>query len=363
VLAEIGRSGAESMLLTSASEFRESGYESDVVSTGASVGPMAGEFAAAGFGVHHTPFSKTPFFFLRAYRLMRGGRYDVVHLHTERASFWFGLIALAARPRRVVRTVHSVFRFEGWLRRRRALQRRILHRLGVTHIACGPTVQRNEQERFGLRTRLAASWYDSAAFFPSSESERASARDSLGIADGETVLVTTATCAPVKNHAVLLEALAMLPDERRPLYLHVGIEERGHPERSVADGLRLGDRVRFLGPVPELRPIYAASDIFAMPSLYEGFSVAVLEALATGLPALLSDRGGLPDLQQTYSGLRYAEPDAESLASALSDLLAETPEERRSRSADYAETTRAAFGLESGVARYVAIYRSDGDAG
>ena len=221
----------------------------------------------------------------------------MVHLHTERANVWFGLVALAARPQRKLRTIHSVFTFEGGLRRRRGFQRRLLRRLGVAHVACGPAVQRNERERFGLETLLVPSWYDSRTFRPATDGERRQARESLGIAADKTVLVTTATCGPVKNHAALLEALARLPARDRPLYLHVGIEEEGYPERRVAESLGLTDDVRFLGPVPDLGPIYAASDLFALPSLYEGFSVAALEALASGLPALFTDVGGLSDLR------------------------------------------------------------------
>ena len=363
VLAGLGRSGAESMLLASRQDFLDRGYDSDVLSTGATAGPMVGAFESAGFGVHHVPFAKTPFFFFRVYRLMR--RYEVIHLHTERANFWFGLAALATRPRRVVRTVHSVFSFEGALRRRRGLQRRLLHRLGVVHIACGPTVQRNEQERFDLSTRLAPSWYDSRTFFPPAESERSHARNALGIADEQTALVTTGTCAAVKNHGALLEALARLPSNDRPVYLHVGIEEQGHPERRLAEKLGVADSVRFLGPVPDLPPVFAASDLFAMPSLYEGFSVAALEALATGLPALLTDVGGLSDLRNFYLGLSYADPTTDSLAEALERLIAESREERRARSARYAAVTRNVFGLDVGVERYVAIYRgsaADADA-
>lgn len=360
VLAEIGRSGAESMLLASASVFRENGYESDILSTGASPGPMAEAFVSAGFGLHHVPFSKSPSFFLDVYRLMRHGRYAVVHLHTERANFWFGLVALAARPRKVVRTVHSVFRFEGGLRRRRGLQRRVLRRLGVTHIACGPTVQMNERTRFGLRTRLAQSWYDSRSFSPPTESERSSARVALGIPDGQTVLVTTATCSQVKNHPALIQALARIPAESRPLYLHVGIEETDHSERAVAEAVGVTESIRFLGPVPELRPIYAAADVFAMPSLYEGFSVAALEALAAGLPALFADVVGLRDFGEIYTGIWYTAPTEDALAETLVAMLDESSEERRSRSVDYAELTRRIFGLEAGVGRYVEIYRDSG---
>ena len=118
----------------------------------------------------------------------------------------------------------------------------------------------------------------------------------------------------------------------------------------------MAGRIRFLGPIDDLRPIYFASDVFVMPSLREGRSVAALEALGTGLPALLADVEGLRDLRDLYPGLSYARPEAGSIAEALAGLLSATPEERRSRSADYPDISRSNFGLEAGVGAYLEIY-------
>jgi glycosyltransferase involved in cell wall biosynthesis len=154
-----------------------------------------------------------------------------------------------------------------------------------------------------------------------------------------------------------------LPEASRPLYLHVGIEEPGEPERRLAEELGIADSVRFLGQVLDLRPVYAAADLFAMPSLYEGFSVAALEALASGLPSLFADVGGLRDLREFYPGLTYAEPTAESIATALETLVTEPTAERLARSATYPALSRSLFGLEVGVGRYVSLYRDAYSAG
>ena len=357
VLAELHPSGAESMLLSARPVFLEQGVEGEILSTGTKVGPFAAQLAAAGYRVHHLPFAKTPGFFLRVYELVDEGRYDVVHLHTERANFWFGLIALAGRPKLVVRAVHNAFPFTGGLRVRRKAQRRLLSRLGVVHVAGGTDVQEVELAHFGLRTRLIPNWYDSGRFGAPSECERRAARESLGLPADETVLVSIGNCSQIKNHAALIEALARLPRRNLPLYLHVGTEEAGRPEHALAERLGVSSRIRFLGPVDDLRPIYFASDIFVMPSLREGRSIAALEALATSLPALLADVEGLRDLRDLYPALSYAQTSAGSIAEALTELLSENPEARRSRAADYPTISRDHFGVEAGVAAYTRIYR------
>ena len=359
VLAELNPSGAESMLLSARPVFLEHGVDGEILSTGRNIGPSAAQLVAAGYRVHHLPFAKTPRFFLRVYELVRDGRYDVVHLHTERANFWFGLVALAGPPKRVVRAVHNVFPFTGGLRLRRRAQRRLLSRFGVVYVAGGTDVQEIELAHFGVRTRLIPNWYDSGRFEAPSESERRAARESLSVPDDETVLVSIGNCSQIKNHAALIEALARLPGESPPLYLHVGTEEAGRPEHALAARLGVSSRVRFLGPVDDLRPIYHASDIFVMPSLREGRSIAALEALATGLPALLSDVDGLRDLGHLYPALSYVQADAGSIAAKLAELLSEKPQVRRSRAADYPAISRDHFGVEAGAAAYVRIYRGD----
>lgn len=357
VLGELNPSGAESMLLGARPVFAEHGFDGEILSTGGEVGSFAPNLREAGYRVHHIPFAKNPEFFFRVYRLMRCGRYGVIHLHTERANFWIGLVALAAGPGRVIRAIHNAFAFSGGLRWRRRFQRRTLDRLGIIHVVGGLNVQEAELELYGLRTRLVPNWYDSRRFAPPGKEERNSARESLGIDAGETVLASIGNCSEIKNHSVLIEAIARLPAASRPLYLHVGTEEPEQPERTLAESLGVEHRVRFLGAVDDLRPIYFASDVYTMPSLHEGRSVAALEALATGLPALLTDVPGLRDLRDVYPSLCYAEPTADSLAEALAALLAEAPEARRLRATDYPQISRNHFGVEAGVAAYAEIYR------
>jgi glycosyltransferase involved in cell wall biosynthesis len=357
VLAELHPSGAESMLLSARAAFLEHGVDGEILSTGRNVGPFAPQLAAAGYRVHHLPFAKTPRFFLRVYELVRDGSYDVVHLHTERANFWFGLIALAGRPKRVVRAVHNVFPFTGGLRLRRRAQRRLLSRFGVVYVAVGTNVQEVELAHFGVRTRLIPNWYDSGRFASPSEPERRTARESLGLSADETVLVSIGHCSQIKNHTALIEALARLPGENLPVYLHVGTEEPGRPEHALAEKLGVSNRIRFLGSVDDVRTIYFAADIFVMPSLREGRSIAALEALGTGLPVLLADVEGLRDLRGLYPALSYAQADAGSIAETLTELMSENPATRRERAVDYPTISRDHFGVEAGVVAYTRIYR------
>lgn len=174
-----------------------------------------------------------PLFFLSLWRLIRRGDYDVVHLHTERANFWQGLVVLIAGVKGKFRTIHSNFKFEGNLCSRRGWQRRMLAGMGVKHVAISQTVQSNEWSRFGLETTLIPNWYDSNHFRPPTSEQRNQSRRALDVSN-RLVLVTVGNCAVVKNHSALLYAVAAIPTQQRPIWLHVGQEEEGCSERQLA---------------------------------------------------------------------------------------------------------------------------------
>lgn len=355
VLGELRPSGAESMLLAAAPEFLKHGVIADIVSTGNDPGPFSPQLGAAGYRIHHIPFLKSFDFFLSLRRLIRG-RYDVVHIHMERACFWVALTAISSGAPVVVRTIHSSFSFSGNLRVRRRIQRRILRWTGVRQIAVGRSVQETEASCFGARTEVILNWYDSKRFTVPDVSMRRCARMALDIGEHDLVITSVGNCAPVKNHVAFIEALAAIPANMRPLYLHVGIEEPGCPEREWAQKLRVHGRIRFLGHLTDVRSVLYASDAFVIPSIREGCGIAAIEAMAVGLPIIATDVPGLRDFREQFNGIIYATPEADSLSDALVKLIGLTTEERRELSRDYPLVARHSYGIETGVKKYLNVY-------
>lgn len=356
VLGELKPSGAETMLVAAAPLFRSEGVELEVLSTGAVPGPYADRFEQAGYRLHHIPFSRSPGFFLEVRRLMQAGRYEVIHLHVEAANFWFGLVALSVKAPIVLRTIHSAFAFSGNLRWRRGLQRRLLSRLGVRHVSIGASVRDTEQRCYNLPTTLIWNWYNSLRFTQTTEQARAAARAAFGIADSDFVIASIGNCSPVKNHTAVIEAMAMLSAPERPVYLHAGLELEGEPELELARRLGVEGRVHFLGGTSNVLPLLQAADAYVMPSIYEGFSIAAIEALGTGLPAAFSDVAGLRDLRGYFPHLVYTGTTAESVASGLKDLLRLTPAERASIRSAYPEIAQRRFGMLRGIREYLDLY-------
>jgi glycosyltransferase involved in cell wall biosynthesis len=355
VLYELKPSGAEVMLKCAAPYWSSHGLSCDILAIGPQIGPFAATLKEAGYDVEHLPNTRNWGFLRRFAAYVRAGGYDIVHQHAEGMSFWYGLAALGAGAK-VVRTVHSNFSFTGNLRVRRGVQRRLLAGLGARYVTIGESVCRNERERFGLASTVVANWADLDGLPPPTPAQRAEARSAWGFAEDEIVLLTLGNCAPIKNHGVLIEAMARCADLPQLRYLHVGLEDEAHSERAQVERLGLSDRVVFAGWLPSPRQALYAADLYAMPSLYEGFSIAALEALSAGMPAVLAEAPGLVDLRRIFPDLFYAPPTAEGMESAIRRAVVLDADARRKIAGAYRQIALERFTAERGVDEYATVY-------
>jgi glycosyltransferase involved in cell wall biosynthesis len=235
----------------------------------------------------------------RLVRLIRRGRYDIVHTHRYRACVYGRLAARAAGVRHVVATEHSLgdTRIEGrpitpGIRR----LYRATERLGTGTIAVSEPVAARLRS-WGVRPERVAvipNGIDAAAL-AFDAGLRARARAELGLWPSERVVGAVGRLDRGKRFDVLLRAMVGLD----ATLLLVG----GGPQRAALEQLaaRLGlaDRVRFVGEVADLRPLLCAMDALAAPSAEETFGIAVLEALACGLPVVY---GRCPALEALPAG-------------------------------------------------------------
>lgn len=359
VLNELKPSGAETMLRSAAPYWREHGVSCEILATGESEGEFAETLREAGYPVHHLPSRRNLAYFMNFRRFVRDGGYEWVHQHAEGASYWFGLATMSAGAR-LVRTVHSNFAFEGNLRWRRALQRRHLKASGARFVSIAPGVQKNEHDRFGIKTDLVWNWIDTERFQPVRAEERILARARWGFAEQDVVLVSLGNCSVVKNHNVIIEALARTQDLNHVRYLHVGQEDAEYSERQLAEKLGISNRIRFCGWMSNPREALAAADLYVMPSNYEGLGLAALEALGVGLPALLARVNGLRDLGELFPGLLYAAPGPDAFAQALRTFCGLSPQERAHITTQYPKLVQEKFNVARGVREYCDIYRFEG---
>lgn len=170
-----------------------------------------------------------------------------------------------------------------------------------------------------------------------SAASTAGVRRSLGVAESSRLIVNVARLNPQKaQHDLVGAARRLAADPAAPEFSVVIVgDANSATDRRVREGLTqsiaaagLGDRVRLVGYRTDVRAILEASDVFTLPSKWEGFSLAALEAMAAACPAVLSDQA-VPAPAFTAPDHGYIVPagDPEALAEALLTLL-NTPDER-----------------------------------
>jgi UDP-glucose:(heptosyl)LPS alpha-1,3-glucosyltransferase len=141
--------------------------------------------------------------------------------------------------------------------------------------------------------------YDPARFNSEGRDAGQAVRDSLGVQAGET-LVGLITSGDFTKRGVqgFLGALGSLSEDvrRKMRVLIIGQETRLNTYRQLAEQTGLGDRIRFLGPDPDVARYYHALDLYVHPALYEEFGQSVQEAMACGVAVLTSERTGAAEL-------------------------------------------------------------------
>jgi glycosyltransferase involved in cell wall biosynthesis len=153
-----------------------------------------------------------------------------------------------------------------------------------------------------------------------------------GGGDGTVALLAVGAVVPRKGYDLLVAALARLEHLRWRLAI-VGDCGRSPDtsRRLEADIARFGlaERIRLRGALTpdELASLYAASDLFVLPSRFEGYGMAFAEAIAHGLPVVGTRAGAIPDTVPSDAGVLVPPDDVEALAVALRRLI-EDPHER-----------------------------------
>lgn len=346
------------MLNLAAPLLKECGIELHALSTGKSKGDYADILENAGYKIHHIPFSKNPKYFWWLHKELRKGRYDVVHIHPERAFVWHSFIAKIAGAKLIVRTVHSIFNFKGTLRLRKYFSRWFARQiLKVQFLSISDSVALIEKENFNNLTKKIYNWIDENKFYPlDSIEEKKELRKQLGIGEDKFVVISVGACSPVKRHYAVIEALAKTSEKSSSIvYLHLGSGELLNNEKELAKKLGVSDNIVFAGQKENVRDYLVASDLFVMISEYEGLSIASLEAMFCGLPLLVYDTYGLRDvIIDSYNGILLK--NLNNLNKKILEVY-NSSELRKTFSENSIKLAKEKFSMEKSVKEIIELYK------
>ncbi len=292
-------------------------------------------------------------------RCASGDSVDVVHTHNFVPNYYAAACLFGARRKPVqVSTCHDM----GARLSNRKL--RWLYRWSLARTARVAMVGRQVHDRYVQSGFVAPGRASTVlngipvARFAGSATRRNAARQALGLAPDTPVIGCVGRLVALKNHRLLLDVLpALLRAEPALRLVIVGDGELDRSLRAQAQSLELNDRVLFAGQRANVADLLPAFDIFAMPSLTEGLSIALLEACATGLAVVATAVGGNPEIiHHERTGLLVPAADGPALRVALRHLLDDASLRAR-LGANAATWVRENASIEALSSSYDSFYR------
>jgi len=312
--------------------------------------------------------SADPLADLRAARelhtILRRERVDVLHTHNPKPGVYGRVVGRLARVPIVVNTVHGLYATEDdpWTRRAPvyALEA-VAARFSDAELIQNPEdLALMERLRLTRNAVLLGNGVDLARFDRSrfTIEQRRAARAAFGARHGTVVVGAVGRLVAEKGYPELFEAMTLL-DPRTYVLVIAGAEDPAKPD-ALAPALTGAARRRgavFAGHRDDIQMIYAALDVFALPSHREGFPRAAMEAAAMSVPVVASDvRGCRQVVDDGRTGLLVPPRDARALARAIA-RLGEDPALRARAAAFARERALAQFDERQVVERVNAAYR------
>jgi len=393
VITQLSRGGVEAKLAELLPLLSQQGFEASVCCI-KEAGSLAHRFAEAGIPVHVFPVRSRlhPIDVVRLARFIRRQQIDVVHTHMYAANVTGTVAARLAKVPVIVANVHNVGKFQS---RRQVIQDRFLARFRDGTVCVSEQVKDDYLKATGLSDERVSVIYNgvdtekfrrrwqpgkpaphhpvvgvplAAPCFNSSNAHRAGqapplhhppvnpVRRELGIGEDEKVLISAGRLIPQKSPELLISAFKIVHESLpKTRLLVLGSGELRCDLEALAAKLALSASVIFTGFREDIAECLAASDVFVSSSVKEGFSNVLLEALASGLPAVVTDVGGNREaLREGREGF-LCKPIAGELAERIVCILGDSElSERMSKNARERATE---FSLERMAEQTAELYR------
>jgi glycosyltransferase involved in cell wall biosynthesis len=294
---------------------------------------------------------------LRLWRFIKHEQPDVIQAFLFWANVAARLVGHLAKTIRVVSSYHDEVVPEGLLNR--AIDR-LTMKWTKYIVCCSEAVRRSVGQRIGGQKEqfvvipfgVETNRFGNVGIMMSGAT--------LGLQDGLPVIGTVCRLVePKKGLRFLLEAVARLEREVGKPVCQLLIVGEGPAEKSLralSEQLGIASHVVFSGMRREIPQLLSMMDIFVLPSLYEGFGIAILEAMAAGKPVVASTVGGIQEFVVSgESGLLVPPGDSVALAGAIRQLLAQ-PEQAKAMGRRGQEHVRKHYSIESVVRQHEQLY-------
>lgn len=282
----------------------------------------------------------------KLYNLFKSEKPDVVHSHNTSIQYAMPA-AIMCGVKKKIHTIHSIAEQE--LIKPARLIAGILYRaFGVVPVALNDVVKSTVKDQYGLKDESIPIVYNGI------DLGRCIEKKDYSI-EGKFKILHIGRFYKAKNHDMLLRAFKIFNKSfpNSVLWLIGEGPEKTHIERLAME-LELTNNVEFLGIQDNVYEFLSRSDVFVLPSLYEGMPMTILEAMGTGLPIIATNVGGVPNVIDNYKNGVLIDIDAVQLTEALCKL--HQCEETRKLLGANAKSKSSVFSAHEMAKQYARIY-------
>lgn len=291
--------------------------------------------------------------FRRLHQVIRENRIHVVHTH-HFTQLLYGAVPARLAGARIVHTEHEFFSYAQSQFGQTLI--RPLARLCDRVTAVGPEVAEFFTRTLGVPAMTVVR---NGVSFQAFAHDRLAVRRELGLDPSGFVIGTVGRLEPEKDQMTLLEAFRRLKDSGvRARLVIVGVGAMAEELQRQAASLGIADRTMFLGLRRDVPRLLSAMDVFVLTSIREGLPIALIEAMAAGLPVIASDVGSIGDLvKDGQNGLLVPARDVAGFVGAMERLIA-CPSLRTQLGGAGRRTVEGSFSLSATTRAYEAMYES-----
>jgi glycosyltransferase involved in cell wall biosynthesis len=354
----LGRGGAETLLVSCARALDTSRFEVQVAYLLPWKDALVDELAGAGVTTHclGTGRATDLAWIWRLRRLVRTLRFDIVHTHMPIPAV-AARLALGPGGPRLVHTEHNTWRRYRWPTYAANLATYALndHVIAVSQ-AVADSIEPRRVPRLKAMPPIEVLVHGIELDVPGVGNARLGARRLLDLPADAPVVGTVGSLTAKKDHGTLLRAVQLLQRRHAGTRLVVvGTGPLQQALRQEAHDLGISDLVVFTGLRDDVTALLPAFDVFALSSTFEGLPIALVEALAAGLPSVVTAVGGVPEVvTDGREGLLVPAGSPQLLADAVARLLAD--DELRAQMSRAARERSRAFDIRRAVRRLEEIY-------
>lgn len=263
----------------------------------------------------------------KLFRYLRQHHIQILHTHLFHANILGRIVGFFARVPHIISSVHIVEkRFRPW----HFWLETLTHPLIRYEIGVSPAVTRFMREKTGIPEKKLRTIFNGIPLKPYQEAlaKNYSKKEVLGVPEEQAwIFGSVGRLAPQKGYSFLIEAYALFRQQHSDSNYLVIIgegEERSRLEQKIRE-LRLESFVFLLGYRHDIPACLRCFDLFVMPSIYEGFGLVAVEAMACGVPILASGVDSLNDLiQEGVNGYLVESQNVQQLAQKMGTLYRQT---------------------------------------